>query len=253
MSARRARPSLRCLREDLELSLPTIDQPLDELRHPLLDKASEQFASPDTPHERIAAIDDTVLFKVKVQRWRGAVWTEQTIPWLVAAGRREAGSPDDFYALLAADGKAARARYNAEHRPALTSHTYTAHLLPEQDDWLRYRLEAAARLVRDLAGIVRDLARASLRDGYEHQAGLDTFTLGVQIRADDGHETYVAIRIRGSVPDNLVKVILDLVPGCDHAGWYPEAVMPDRHLVANEQAWSNIMNTEAAAKLLDDG
>ena len=35
-----------------------------------------------------------VLFKVKVQRWHGAVWTgDDAIPRLVAAGQREEGSP----------------------------------------------------------------------------------------------------------------------------------------------------------------
>jgi hypothetical protein len=46
-------------------------------------------------------------------------------------------------------------------------------------------------------------------------------------------------------------VILDLVPGCDPDGWYPEASLPERLLGRNEQAWSNIMDTAAAAKLLD--
>jgi hypothetical protein len=64
----RARPTIRCLRDDLHLQLPSARMPLDQLAHPLLDKASEQFADPDTPHERIRAIDDVVLFKVKIQR-----------------------------------------------------------------------------------------------------------------------------------------------------------------------------------------
>ena len=46
-----------------------------------------------------------MLFKVKAQRWRGAIWVDAGIPWLVAAGLREEGSPDDFYASLAARGK----------------------------------------------------------------------------------------------------------------------------------------------------
>jgi hypothetical protein len=41
-----------------------------------------------------------VLFKVKAQRWRGAIWVDAGIPWLVAAGWREEGSPDDFYASV---------------------------------------------------------------------------------------------------------------------------------------------------------
>ena len=245
------RPTLRCLRNDLSLPVPPIDRLLDEIDHPTLNKAREQFTDPGTPHERIASIDDQVLFKVKIQRWRGAVWTESTLSWLVAAGRRESGSADDFYAVLAADGRAARARYNAEHKPALTTDTYTAHLLPDADDWMRYQLEAAVRFVRHLESLIPDLVRQSLRDGREHAADLDTFSVGVQVRADDGHETYVAIRIMGSVPANLTKVILDIVPGCGQDGWYPEAALPDRDLRAGEQAWSNIMDTAAAAKLLD--
>ncbi len=88
MSDHRVRPTLRALREDLDLPLPPVDVLLDQIRHPLLDKASEQFADPATGHERIAAIDDTVLFKVKVQRWRGAVWLDapaaDVYAWLVA-------------------------------------------------------------------------------------------------------------------------------------------------------------------------
>ena len=113
--AGRARPTLRCLREDLALAVPRADAPLEEISHSLLAGATERFADDQTPHERIAAIDDEVLFKVKAQRWRGAVWIDAGIPWLVAAGQREEGSPDDFYASLASRGKAARARYNAEH------------------------------------------------------------------------------------------------------------------------------------------
>jgi hypothetical protein len=117
--AARARPTLRCLREDLALPVPSVDIPLDEITHPLLAKATERFADAETPRERISAIDDRVLFKVKVQRWRGAVWVDAGLPWLVAAGQREEGSPEDFYAALAARGSAARALYNAERSPPL--------------------------------------------------------------------------------------------------------------------------------------
>lgn len=71
--ARRARPTLRCLREDLGQAIPPAGTPLDEVPHPLLAKASERFADDGTPRERIASADDQVLFKVKVQRCRDAV------------------------------------------------------------------------------------------------------------------------------------------------------------------------------------
>jgi glucose-6-phosphate dehydrogenase assembly protein OpcA len=73
---------------------------------------------------------------------------------------------------------------------------------------------------------VRRLVRASLLDGHEHTAQVAKASLGVLVRADSGHETYVALRILGSVPKNLLIVILDLVPGCDRNAWFPELAMP---------------------------
>lgn len=245
-----ARPTVRCLREDLQLAIPPVDEPLDELDHPLLTKTNEQFADSRTSRERIRAVDDNVLFKVKANRWRGAVWLDD-LPWLVAAGERESGSPDDFYAALAAQVTAARRSYNAEHSGTLTTKAYSDRLLPNADDRERYRLEAGARFMRQLSATVHDLLRASLRDGREYAADLGTFELGFQVRADQGHETYVAVRITGSVPANLVMLIFDYVPGCDRGGWFPEDALPDRPLRSGEQAWSNIMDPTAAAKLLD--
>lgn len=106
---RPARPTLRALREDLKLPLPSAREPLDELDHPILAKAREHFADDRAEHERIRSIDDEVLFKVKIQRWRGAVWTDEDLPWLIATGQREDGSPDDFYSALETTARAARA------------------------------------------------------------------------------------------------------------------------------------------------
>jgi hypothetical protein len=252
----RGRPTLRCLREDLKVALPATDMPLDEIDHPLLAKTHEQFADPATPHERIAAIDDEVLFKVKINRWRGAIWTNHPSAdvrvWLVAAGWREDGATTDFYATLAAGARIARSRYNAVHAQAITTDTYTAHLLPDDADQERYRAESAARFERALAAAVRDLCRASLLDGREHTATVGGAVLGIQIRAPQGHETYVAVRIIGAVPLSVTIVVLDLVPGCDIDGWFPEYSLPERPLDPAEQAWSNLMDPTAAAKLLDE-
>ena len=195
--AERARPTIRCLREDLALPVPRADTLLDEIAHPLLAKATERFADEETPQERISAIDDQVLFKVKVQRWRGAVWVDADLPRLVAAGQREEGSPEDFYTALAARGSAARARYNAEHSPPLSSTTYSEYLLPGHEDDLRWQAEAAARAELQLRTTVHDLVRQSLLDGHEHAVMLDGAALGIQVLADRGHEAYVAIRIIG--------------------------------------------------------
>jgi hypothetical protein len=250
------RPTVRCLREDLELPVPPAHVPLDEIDHPLLRKAAEQFAAEDTPHERIRAIDDVVLFKVKTGRWRGAVYSDDpeadVKEWLVAAGTREEGSPDDFYTALHADARAARQRYNVENDKALTTDTHTAHLLPSPDDRDRYLIEAATRLARRLNTAVRELVRGSLHDGHEHAADFAGFRLGVIVRAEEGHETYVAIRITGSVHKGLAATILSRVPGCDPDAWFPEYALPERELLPAEQAWSNVMDPKAAAQLLEE-
>lgn len=68
-----ARPTLRVLRYGLHLPVPPIDGLLEEIDHPLLAKARDQSAVDDAAHERIRTIDDEVVWKVKIQRWRGAV------------------------------------------------------------------------------------------------------------------------------------------------------------------------------------
>lgn len=250
------RPTLRTLREDLKVALPSVHEPLDELEHPLLAKAREQFADENAAHERIRAIDDQILFKVKVQRWRGAVWTDRESPWLVAAGRREDGSPEDFYKSLENMAVRARAEYNRTHMPALSSCTLVAELLPTDDDRQRCRLEAVARFRRGLISAVRELTAGSLRDGHEHAADFPGFRLGLLVRADEGHATYVAVRITGSVPEDLIAVILRNVPGCEPESWWPEASLPLRHLMPAEQVWSTLMDPQVVAEFLeqmDDG
>lgn len=246
------RPTLRCLRDDLGLTVPPVNRPLDEVDHPLLRKAVEAFADPDTPHERIRAIDDQILFKVKIGRWRGAVWIDADLPWLIGAGQREDGSPDDFYTALEADAKTARARYNDEHTPPLTTVTYSGHLLPAREDDLRYRAEEAVRVERRLRQAVRDLVRASLLDGHEHAVILDGAAVGVHVLAHRGHETYAAIRIIGSIPPRLTATILSLIPGCEPDGWMSDYVMPERPIAPQEQIWSNLMDPTEAAKFLDE-
>jgi hypothetical protein len=88
---------LKC---DLHLPVPPIDELLEDIDRPLLTKARDQFAVNDARHERIRANDDEVVWKVKIQRWCGAVCTDEYIPWLIAAGIREDGSADDFYQSL---------------------------------------------------------------------------------------------------------------------------------------------------------
>jgi hypothetical protein len=245
------RPTLRCLRDDLGIAPPPIDDPLDEIDHPLIRKANDQFAVPAGPRERIRSVDDEILFKVKVQRWRGAVVDTGEPSWLLVAGVREDGSRDDFYEALATAAVAARTRYNAEHSPPLKSQTYCEQWLPGDDDRDRYRAEAGVRILRTLRDTVRRLVCASLLDGHEHADEVAGAELGVLVQGSEERGTYIALRITGSVPDNMVAVVLSLVPGCDRDGWYPEFAMPNRALRPGEQAYSNLMDPAEAARLLE--
>jgi len=255
----RVRPTLRVLREELKVPLPSADCLLDEIDHPLLAKASEQFADPDSDlgHERVRSIEDEVLFKVKVQRWRGAVWPDapgaEPRTWLLAAGLRENGSPDDFYEALKNDAQAARKRYNAEHGRPIGGKTYVGHLLPDEADRKRYEAEANARFERELAIVVHRLVRASLLDGHEYAVTVDGTLLGVQVLARDGHQTYVAVTLSGKeVLDDFVLTVLELVPGCTLENWALDFSMPERPVGKAEQIWSTMMDPAEAARFLDE-
>ena len=167
----------------------------------------------------------------------------------MAAGIRQAGSPEDFYNALAEAGKAARIRHNGENTPPIATTTYMREWLPNEDDRQRYQAEAALRVTQRLREQVRQLVRASLLDGAEHTATIAGAHLGILVRAEDGHETYVSVTITGSFHPRAVAVVLNQIPGCD-ASWGPESSMPTRGLRRNEQVWSNIMDPVAASAFL---
>jgi hypothetical protein len=149
--------------------------PLNETDHLIVAKAAEQFGDADAKHERIRAIDDHVLFKVKVQRWRGAVWIDADLQWLVAAGRREDGSSDDFYAT--------------------------------REDHVRYRAEAGVRFVRrlrtTLAGTLFTTTRRKIPAIFitASEACRDLFRLIKKV--NDGHEAIEAGSKHGNAVPRL--------------------------------------------------
>lgn len=109
------RPTLRCLRVDLHSDWEDSDdqqlvsrnlawmvRPVHTLSHPLIGKAVNDFpvdSDADKLRESISGISSPpVYWKVKVNRWRGAVYEDSDgQAWLVAAGTRTEGSHKDFY------------------------------------------------------------------------------------------------------------------------------------------------------------
>ncbi len=132
----------------------------------------------------------------------------------------------------------------------LTPHEHVWKALRNPPRTADFAAEGAVRLIREVDATVRRLVRASLFDGHEHTAQVAKTSLSVLVRADSGHETYVALRILGPVPKNLLIVILDLVPGCDRNAWFPELTMPHRALNPGEQVWSTLMDPVVASQLI---
>ena len=251
MTVHPVRPTIRCLREDLgDAKLPPATVALHDLDHVVIRKANSIFPTEDAPGERIAAIDDNVFFKVKVERWRGAVWRPVPGQWLVAAGRREAGSPDDFYESLATSARRWRSDHNRSLSPPLTTDTETSRLLPTQDDTDRLALEAAARVVDELRDTVCRLVLDSARSEVEQVDETGGYVLAVLVRRTELGEVYVGIRIQGSVETKAHAVILDAVPAvADRDGWFIDH-MPHRPDGPGEIVWSNLLDEADLARAL---
>lgn len=123
------RVTQRCLREDLsddwddtydhrmvQLGQAGVDKAVHLLQHKLIRKAVDDFPmSGDVLKEResISGLTDPHFWKVKTDRWRGAVYVERDSgqAWLVAAGLRRAGEKADFYAKFMSDVQRRGAEY----------------------------------------------------------------------------------------------------------------------------------------------
>ncbi|NMA75925.1 MAG: DUF3039 domain-containing protein [Actinomycetales bacterium] len=116
--SRRARPTLRVLREDLGDGWPTpftrraieagdvaAVQPLNALDHPILQKASSCFTedpADDSFVGSIASVSSAQLLEIKSGQWRAGVVVDNDACWVVAAGLAKGGHKDrdDFYKSL---------------------------------------------------------------------------------------------------------------------------------------------------------
>lgn len=116
--SRRARPTLRVLREDLasgwgspyalralEAGEISAVQPLGALDHPILQKASESFGedpSQDSFVGPISSVNSEALLEIKQGQWRAGLWVDGDACWVVAAGLAKGGhrDRDDFYQQL---------------------------------------------------------------------------------------------------------------------------------------------------------
>lgn len=179
----RVRPTKRCL-TNLDLPLPDLGHPLDEIDHPVVTTAQAIPEQRDAGGvQRILSLRDRVWFKVKTADLR-AVVTElhgdelsNEFPlgmgewWIGAAGCRQADTPQrDFYETI--------------KRECTNGKTVsTARLLPIDWDWKRLTAELAVAWRREMRRMVVRLIAKSLTTGHVAAAEFRQHRVKALVRA----------------------------------------------------------------------
>lgn len=216
------RPTRRCL-GDLAADLPDLGIRLEEIDRPVIASAQTVPAQRDAGGaERVVTLTDRVWFKVKTSDHRAAVtelrgaelpdWVRPSRGawWIGAAGRRQADSAQrDFYASL--------------QRECTTGRTVSSdHLLPADWDWKRLAAEQAVAWRREMKRMVIRLVVMSLKTGELAVAEFRNHRVKALVRAESGHEAYLAIIAEGVPDPQMFALLLDCVPGVAPEDWLPE-------------------------------
>lgn len=186
---RRARPTIRCLVDDLGIEVPDLYADLGGLSDPWI--AELRRIAPRSPmgQKRVLAIDQPLVYRLRVSSERAATWLDENgVVWHCAVRRREEGSDDDAFAWFA-----------ELHR--------TGRLLPTDDDRLRDQAEEALRSFRQLRKALFELVEAA-RDapGKERCVDLDGWLPGrvLVYRGEDIEEIWFGLSVR-AVDGNFIR------------------------------------------------
>jgi hypothetical protein len=246
------RPTKRCL-GDLGIELPDLGVRLEEIDQPVIVSAQAVPEQRDARGaERVVALTDRVWFKVKTSDHRAAV-TELRVAdlpdwvrpsrgawWIGAAGRRQADSAHrDFYATL--------------QRECTTGKTVSSdHLLPTNWDWKRLAAEQAIAWRREMKSMVIRLIAMSLKSGHLAIAEFRNHRIKALVRAESGHEAYLAIIAEGVPDPQVFALLLDCVPGVAREDWQPEpSPLAEMNPGSGEIIWSTIFPSEVANEILE--
>lgn len=227
MRERRARPTIRCVTDDLDLDLPGLDVDLGDLDHAFM--AELRRVAPTSPEgqKRILSIDHPLVYRIRVSSQRGATWVDEdrSVVWLCAAHGREQDSDDDAYAYFA----------------ALHS---SGHLLPIDDDGLRDRAEAAIRLQRGLtAEFLKVLDAALAQKGTEQLADLsDWLPCRIMVVQGDGIiEIWCALCTRGTDGTFVAEPLRDLLFAALERQLAPAMFEPRSDWPSGEVEWFEVV------------
>lgn len=247
------RPTLRCMRQDLQVALPTADVSLEDVPHELVGKA-QRIPELDAAGgaERIVSVRDRIWLKVKTSGWRGAILPPAAVDdvkplwWLGAAGHRQADSEQhDFYARFAAECD----RCGAAAGTSCDSRSF----LPAEEDEHRLSVERALAGVRTTKALVRSLARQSLNTGHACTASVLGWEISILIRTDGTRiaAAYIAIGATGVTDPGTYATLLAAVPGVAPDDWQPEPTeVLGIHAHPGQIVFSALISPEAQALLL---
>jgi hypothetical protein len=246
------RPTKRCI-GDLEVDLPDLGVPLNEITHPVVTSAQSLPERRDAGGaERVVSLSDRVWFKVKTSDHRAAAtelgsgevpdWTppRRGAWWIGAAGRRQDDSPQrDFYAVLKRECTSGKS-------------VSTAHLLPGDWDWKRLSAEQAVAWRRSMKRMVIELIATSLKTGHMALAEFRSHRVMALVRASNGHEAYLAIVAEGIPDPQVIALLLDCVPGVDRDDWQAEpSPVAGIDPGPGEVIWSTLFPSDVASAILD--
>ncbi|HKJ12712.1 MAG TPA: hypothetical protein VJ976_10050 [Ornithinimicrobium sp.] len=246
------RPTKRCL-NDLEVELPDLGVRLEEIDRPIIVSAQAVPEQRDAGGaERVVALTDRVWFKVKTSDQRAVVTElrDADLPdgvhpsrgawWIGGAGRRQADSAQrDFYVAL--------------QRECTTGRTVSsAHLLPTEWDWKRLAAEQAVAWRREMKRMVIRLVAMSLKSGQLAVAEFLNHRIKALVKADNGHEAYLAIIAEGVPDPQVFALLLDCVPGVRPDEWQPEpSPLAEMNPASGEIIWSTLFSPKIADAILD--
>jgi hypothetical protein len=246
------RPTKRCL-GDLGVELPDLGVRLEEIVEPVIVSAQSIPEQRDAGGaERVVVLTDRVWFKVRTSDHRAAV-TELRGPdlpdwvrpsrgawWIGAAGRRQADSAQrDFYATL--------------QRECTTGRTVSSdHPLPADWDWKRLAAEQAVAWRREMKSMVVRLIAMSLKSGQLAAGEFRNHRITALVRAENGHEAYLAIIAEGVPEPQMFALLLDCVPGVATEDWQPEpSPLAEMNPGSGEILWSTPSSSEVANEILE--
>lgn len=218
---RRARPTIRLLREDLgsdwdspaprrHISEGRFDElhPLSDLPHPIIAKAVNSFGDDPAEDNYVGPIASSVqlrLLEIKSSQWRGGVWwdSKHDVSWLVVAGLAKGGHEDhdDFY------NRIARGNTNGDTTP----------WLPTDQDVRLLKRETAARISTDWECDIQRQLLENLR-AIQH-GGSTRFTVALPV-LEKGRLATITIEVAAiREPDyEADEITVEITPERGYAG-----------------------------------